>query len=179
MQSLNAQFYAFLVTVLAGITIGILFDFYRVIRGLVRPKKVFTYLGDLTFWVISTLVVFFLLLIGNWGEIRFYVWVGVLVGITAYLRYLSKLIIKVFSFLIYIINKTAALVLKILGILWMIITYPFIIIRNIVIIPVGFLGTTCVRGFRWINRIANRLAFSPAKLRLAAVKARIKKKFKK
>lgn len=178
MQSLNSQFYAFLVTILAGITIGILFDFYRVIRGMVRPKKVFTYLGDLTFWVISTLVVFFMLLIGNWGELRFYVWVGVLVGITVYLRYLSRYMLKVFGFLIYIINKTVAFFLKVLGIMWMIISYPFIIIRNIVIIPVGFLGTTCFRGFRWINRLADRAIFSPVKIKLSAVKTRIKKWFK-
>lgn len=179
MQSLNAQFYAFIITVLAGVTIGILFDFYRVIRGLVRPKKVFTYLGDLTFWVISTLVVFFLLLIGNWGEIRFYVWVGVLVGITLYQKYLSKYIIKLFSFIIYIINKTVAFVLKTLGILWMIITYPFIIVRNIVIIPVGFIGTTSMRGFRWINRHINRIVFAPIKTRLLAIKIRMKKWLKK
>lgn len=178
MQSLNAQFYAFLVTVLTGVTIGILFDFYRVIRSLVRPKKVFTYLGDLTFWVIATLVVFFLLLIGNWGEIRFYVWVGLLVGVSVYLKHLSKYIIKVFGFIFDIINRTVALLLKTLGILWIIITYPFIIIHNIVIIPVGFLGTTCLRGFRWINRIADRLVFSPVKHRLLAVKIRIKKWFK-
>lgn len=163
MQSLTSQFYAFLVTILAGVTIGIIFDFYRVIRGLARPKKVFTNLGDLAFWVISTMVIFFLLLVGNWGEIRFYVFVGILAGIGLYLRCLSRYFVRTFGLFFLVIRKTMALIAKALSVVWFIITYPIIVIRNIVIIPIGFLGTTCSRGTRWVSRWLNRFIGAPVK----------------
>lgn len=174
MQSLTSQFNAFLVTVLAGATIGVLFDFYRVIRGLARPKKVLTYLGDLTFWIISTLVIFFLLLVGNWGEIRFYVFVGILAGVYLYLKCLSRYIIKTFAMFFFIIRKTIMYIIKAVSVLWFIITYPFAVIRNIVIIPIGFLGNACTLGTSWVNKGLNRFIGTPVKNYISRVKRRIK-----
>ncbi len=37
MESLSTQLYAFGIVMLAGISLGVLFDFFRVIRGLLRP----------------------------------------------------------------------------------------------------------------------------------------------
>lgn len=163
MPSLTSQFYAFLITILAGVTIGILFDFYRVTRGLVRPRKVFTNLGDLAFWAIATLVVFFLLLVGNWGEIRFYVLIGVLAGISLYLKCLSTFFIKTFNIIFMIIKKMLMFIFKVFSVVWFVIMYPFIIVRNIVVIPIGFMGTTCARGTRWARSGFNRYVGTPAK----------------
>lgn len=174
MQPLTSQFYAFLITVLAGIAIGVIFDFYRVIRGLARPRKVFTYLGDLVFWVISTMVIFFLLLVGNWGEIRFYVFVGILTGIGLYLRCLSRYFIKTFGLLFFIVRKALMFIAKVLSMAWLVITYPFIVIGNIVIIPIGFLGNTCARGTRWVSKLLNRFIGAPVKGYISQVERRIK-----
>ncbi len=174
MQSLTSQFYAFLVTILAGVIIGILFDFYRVVRGLVRPRKVFTHLGDLTFWVVSTLVIFFLLLVGNWGEMRFYVFIGILAGIGLYLKCLSRYFIKIFGAAFLIIRKILMLVAKVCSTLWLIIIYPFVIIRNIVVIPIGFLGRTCAGGANWVKKCLNRFIGSPVKGYISRVERRLK-----
>lgn len=174
MQSLTSQFYAFLVTVLAGVTIGVIFDFYRVIRGLARPRKVFTYLGDLAFWVISTMVIFFLLLVGNWGEIRFYVFIGILAGIGLYLKCLSRYFIKTFALFFLIIKKTLMYIAKTLSMIWFIVTYPFIVIKNIVIIPIGFLGITCARVIRWVKKLLNRFVGAPVKGYICRMERRIK-----
>lgn len=179
MQSLTSQLYAFLVTIITGIAIGILFDFYKVIRGLTRPRKAFTYLGDLAFWIIATLVVFFMLLIGNWGEIRFYVVIGVFAGTALYMKFFSKGFLRLLSGLILVVKKIIRFIIKVLGTIWLIIVYPFIIIRNIVIIPVGFLGTTCLRTFRWLKRGVGHLVLKPMRQCLNKFKHQIKKMLKK
>jgi len=49
MEPVNAQIYSFLGTVVTGLVLGLLFDFYRVFRMIIRPKKFFSCLGDLLF----------------------------------------------------------------------------------------------------------------------------------
>lgn len=94
MQPVNAQFYSFLGTILIGMTMGILFDFYRIFRLLVKPKKILTYLGDLSFGFFAAAAVFILLLYSNWGEFRFYVFLGMAIGILFYYNLMSYWIVK-------------------------------------------------------------------------------------
>jgi len=85
----------FLMTIFCGLLIGVLFDGYRVIRGILTPKTLITGLGDLIFWFVSTLVVFATLLLTNWGEVRLYVFLGLAIGIFAYMRLCSRIITRI------------------------------------------------------------------------------------
>lgn len=80
----------FIVTILTGMLLGILFDFYRVLRGIFHPRAVITLLTDILYWLMATVVVFGALLISNWGELRFYVFIGLLSGMLVYYRLLSR-----------------------------------------------------------------------------------------
>ncbi len=140
MQSLESQLFSFVVTLLMGITIGILFDFYNVAKGVIRPRKAGTYLGDFLFWVITTIVVFFMLLIGNWGELRFYVIIGILAGLLFYLKLLSRVVIKILLYIIYVIKKVLTGIMRVVRFIWFVVSYPVFLIGNIIIIPVGILG---------------------------------------
>ncbi|HBS59709.1 MAG TPA: spore cortex biosynthesis protein YabQ, partial [Firmicutes bacterium] len=62
---MSIQIANFLMTIFCGLLIGGLFDGYRVVRGILTPKTLFTGIGDLIFWVVSTLVVFATLLLTN------------------------------------------------------------------------------------------------------------------
>ena len=118
MHSIFDQLFAFLVTIGIGFLAGILFDIYRVFRGLWGPRKLGTFIGDFLFWFIMTGVVFTLLLIGNWGEIRIYVFIGMALGAYFYVRLLSKkwkeLIRKIFIWLNKVLIKA-----------WKVISWPF------------------------------------------------------
>lgn len=89
MDPVSIQIGDFLITIFCGLLIGCLFDGYRVIRGILNPKTVFTDIGDLVFWVCSTAVVFAALLWSNWGEVRLYVFVGMMMGLSVYVRFVS------------------------------------------------------------------------------------------
>lgn len=91
--SLTGQMYAFFMTVLAGVSVGLLFDFYRVFRSGMRPKRWVSVLCDLLYWTIVTPVVFLLLLIGNWAELRYYVFLGMGLGIFVYFQLMSSFVL--------------------------------------------------------------------------------------
>ena len=90
----SIQIANFLMTIFCGLLIGGLFDGYRVVRGILTPKTLFTGIGDLIFWVVSTLVVFATLLLTNWGEVRLYVFLGLAIGIFAYMKLCSRIVTR-------------------------------------------------------------------------------------
>lgn len=92
-EPIVVQVTVFALTIAIGTLLGILFDLYRVIRGRLRPGKLATALGDLLFWLVATALTFALLVVGNWGELRLYVWVGFLSGAFVYHLLLSRRIV--------------------------------------------------------------------------------------
>ncbi len=96
MGSVNQQFYAFFITVTGGFMVGALLDLYRIIRGLTRPNKFFTNLGDLIFPIISGGILYIFLLLRNYGEVRAYVFLGISLGFYIYRWLLSPFVIRSF-----------------------------------------------------------------------------------
>lgn len=86
----SIQIESFLITVLCGIIIGLLFDGYRILRGILNPRTFVTDIGDLIFWALSTLVVYTTLLFTNWGEVRLYVFIGLAIGLTVHIKLFSR-----------------------------------------------------------------------------------------
>lgn len=174
MQSLASQFHAFIVTMLMGLTIGLLFDFYKFTKSILRPGKILGYVADVSFWAISTLTVFFLLLIGNWGEIRLYVIIGVLIGVAAYFKLLSYGVIRVLGGIFYYVKKIIIFGARIIGIIWVAVTYPFILVKNIVIVPIGYLSATGAKARRAMSGLAGRTVVAPMSRAGRSVKTRVR-----
>lgn len=93
MEPVEAQVEAFMLTVVIGMVMGLMFDTYRILRGILRLKIVVTHIADLLFWLAVTAVVFLGLLLGNWGEVRFYVFLGLMLGGAVYYKFFSRMII--------------------------------------------------------------------------------------
>ncbi|GMA99114.1 spore cortex biosynthesis protein YabQ [Pelosinus sp. IPA-1] len=113
----NSQVITFLITIATGILLGVLFDGYRVLRGTFRPKVLTTWFTDLLYWLLATVIVFLALVISNWGELRFYVFLGIISGVVFYYRLLSLYTIRLFSVVIKLIKKTTILVKRIFMVL--------------------------------------------------------------
>lgn len=93
MESIAQQTYAFLMTILAGGVVGFIFDVYRVVRALFSPRQLATAMTDLLYWIVVTPTLFALLLAGNWGELRFYVLLGLGIGLLLYFQALSAAVV--------------------------------------------------------------------------------------
>ena len=80
----------FIITLVTGCVLGLLFDFYRIGRGVLRPHWMITSLADLLYWLLATIIVFIALIMGNWGEVRLYVFIGLFTGVVIYYRLFSR-----------------------------------------------------------------------------------------
>jgi len=160
MQSIYDQIIAFAVTIAIGFLAGILFDVYRIIRGLWQPKRIGTFIGDVIFWFIMTCLVFILLLLGNWGELRIYVFIGITTGYFLYLKYFSKKVQR-------LIRKIFIFTFKLFRYLWTGFIWPFKIIYRVLLIPVGIIAA----GFAGINKTIKNIYIKSFK----KCKRRIKK----
>lgn len=94
-----------ILTIAAGMLLGLIFDFYRVVRGLVRPRRWLTSVGDLLYWLVATAVVFVALLLGNWGELRLYVFLGLLAGVGVYYKWASMLAIRLLRYVLRLTGR--------------------------------------------------------------------------
>jgi spore cortex biosynthesis protein YabQ len=137
-MELYGQLQIFLVTLLTGALLGVIFDFYRVLRGVFRPRFMITTVADLVYWVVATVTVLVSLLLCNWLELRLYVFLGMLGGGVAYYRLFSRyaiyLLIRMIrligwllrlgqKFFVYIVIMPVSFVVRLL-------TWPFIHTRR-------------------------------------------------
>lgn len=88
------QLYAFGMTMVAGMAVGLMFDGYRYVRRGIRMRGSVSWLLDILFWLVATPLVFALLLVANWGELRFYVLVGLAAGGSFYFGLLSPFVLQ-------------------------------------------------------------------------------------
>lgn len=93
MESVRDQLHTLVNMGIGGVMTGLLFDMYRMVRGVVRPRRLLTDLGDLLFWLVVTLIMFVILVSDNWGQVRVYVFLGWSIGLLLYRAVFSSSII--------------------------------------------------------------------------------------
>ena len=109
-----AQAWLFLSTVLVGAAIGLFYDIFRIFRKILRHPTAFVQLEDLFFWLVVTAAVFYFMLHRNYGEIRPFTIIGIIVGATLYFATISQWIIKVFVAIINYVIKVIVSVFRII-----------------------------------------------------------------
>lgn len=99
------QAYAFIVFVLNGFLIGLLFDIFRIFRKSFKTPDFITYLEDFTFCIITGLLLLYSIFKFNNGELRIYIFLGVILGAAIYMLIFSKFFINISVFIINLIKK--------------------------------------------------------------------------
>lgn len=107
-----SQVYLFGIYILSGIIIGLLFDFFRILRKSFKTPDFLTYIEDFLFWIITGIIILTITFIFNNGEIRGFSIIGISLGILLYILMLSKHIIKAFVFVILFIKKIIVFPIK-------------------------------------------------------------------
>lgn len=172
-MSLATQFLTLSVMAGSGAVMGVLFDVYRVLSGQLRPPRWLVPLLDGVYWIVATLFVFRALLYSNYGQVRFYVFLGLLLGVWVYFRlasrwtvHLTLLAIRFVKALIRFLRKTIELV----------VIKPIRLLYRLVIVLFGFLAALSmflgkiVLQLLYPLRLLGRWLFKPLleKLRAAA-----------
>ena len=99
------QAYLLLVFTLTGVVIGLLFDFFRILRKSIKTPNFVTYIEDILFWILTGLLVLYNIGYFNNGEIRIFMFLGIFLGVLIYMSTLSNIIVKLFSTILQTIIK--------------------------------------------------------------------------
>jgi spore cortex biosynthesis protein YabQ len=92
-MTLNNQFLTLGLMVSSGLGLGVLFDAYRVLTGQLKFPRWLTAILDILYGLIAALTVFRVLYYSNHGQLRLYVFIGLLAGIFVYYQWFSKMVI--------------------------------------------------------------------------------------
>lgn len=134
------QAYLFLVFIINGIVIGLLFDFFRISRKVFNTNDMMTYIEDILFWILAGATVLYSIFIFNNGEMRLFMFLAILLGAFAYMVLISSHIIKIN---VKIIN----LIKKIVGILAFPLKVIYQLIHKIFFKPIHFLFINVRKNF--------------------------------
>ena len=88
-----------------GVIIGILFDIFRVLRKNFKTSDFITFIQDLSFLVLSGILLLYGIIKLNNGEIRFYIFIGIFLGILIYSLTISRICVIMLSVFVRICKK--------------------------------------------------------------------------
>lgn len=92
MVGVGDDLYALSVMVLAGVGLGVSFDVYQAARHLGRIRGLRSFLLDLFYGLGAGVWLAAWLVVANWGQLRWYVFAGVLLGVWTYFYLGSPLV---------------------------------------------------------------------------------------
>ena len=129
------QAHLFLIFCINGIIIGLLFDFFRILRRSFKTHDIVTYIQDVLFWILTGFILLYSIFTFNNGEIRVFMFLGVALGIIFYMLCISSYIIKVN---VAIINFFKNIIIKIFNIISIPFKAIYNLIRKIFFKPISF-----------------------------------------
>lgn len=149
--------------VASGGALGAVFDVYRVVAGQLRLGRITISALDLMYWIAATIVVFRVLYLTNMGEVRVFVFLGLLLGISIYFALISTYIITGVRAVIRVIRIAASWVVRLFRLL---IVRPLLMIYRVLAVLLGIVAATTIFlykvviqllypvwvFFRWISR---------------------------
>lgn len=130
------QAYIFIIFVMVGIIVGIIFDFFRILRKSFKTKDFVTYIEDIVFCILTGLILLYSIFKFNSGEIRIYMFLGVLIGCSLYMLTISKYFIKIN---VFILTTLTNILKKIISILYIPFKYLKKILTKIFFKPISFI----------------------------------------
>ena len=89
------QLYSLLIYLLSGFIIGIMFDFFRILRKTFKTPDLITYVEDIFFWLLTGIFLIYILIVISNGQIRLYNIIGLIIGIIIYMLVFSKTFINI------------------------------------------------------------------------------------
>lgn len=105
------QAYNFIVFVLNGFIIGLLFDIFRILRKSFKTGDFITYIEDFVFWILTGTLLLYSIFKFNNGQIRLYIFLGLTLGTLFYMLAFSKVFVKISVKIILFVKKITYLII--------------------------------------------------------------------
>lgn len=109
---LAEQTLIFLQAAVLGIGIGILYDIFRIIRVVFHAGFIFTSLADILFSVFTVISVFLFIVITANGIVRFYIPLGLFLGLMLYFFSVSPVVMSVVRHCLHFLGRVFSFLTK-------------------------------------------------------------------
>ena len=126
----------FLIFIVNGILIGILFDLFRISRRTFKTSNAITYVEDFVFWILTGFIILYSIFIFNNGQIRLFMFLAIFLGVIFYMLSCSSFIIKTN---VAIINFFKKITIKIFNLVKLPLNYIFKFIKKLCFKPISFI----------------------------------------
>lgn len=133
----DMQWATLLWMLLAGTSMGIVYDSCRVLSLNLRFPRWLNAAVDLLYWLVSALFVFRMLYAGNQGQLRFYVFLGLFLGVWIYFLIFS---VKVRGFVVMLIQAFRFMCRLLLRILDLLVAAPLRLLWRLTLFLLGLVG---------------------------------------
>lgn len=111
---IDNQAYLFTIFVINGVLIGILFDFFRILRKVFKTSDFVTYIEDIIFWILTGIIFIYSMYKFCDGELRIFMIIGIMIGTLIYMLTISQILIKVLTIIINFLKRIIIIPLKII-----------------------------------------------------------------
>ncbi len=159
--SVKEQTLIFLISILVGVAGSIFFDMFRAFRRLVKARAVWVSIQDLLFWLITGFSVFLFLYRINFGEVRWYIFFGIGLGIFFYYLAFRNRIVMLLLFLARMLLSILRFCLRLLALPLRFLSRLMRPVFFFVWTPCTALGRRCRRlgraFWRWARRDGKKL----------------------
>ena len=149
-MTLSTQLLTMISMVVSGIYLGFATETYRRISVIWNSKKVVTFIIEILYWIIQTLILFFVLFQVNDGELRVYIFLACLLGFSMYVVMFKTIYIRVLE---WIIKVLVAITVGIINIINTLVVRPVRWIIEVLLRIVYFIGNLLYRILRFILKI--------------------------
>lgn len=138
-MTLTVQFYTMLAMIAMGSFFGATLDTYQRFLKRGKRKRWIVFANDLLFWIVQGLLIFYILYRVNYGEVRFYLLLALLLGFSAYQALFKTLYTRLLEWMIRTMTAAARLLYRVFQFL---VVNPARLIVWIVIGLLAWLGKT-------------------------------------
>lgn len=170
-MSLTIQFNTMIAMIVMGGWLGAALDTYG--RFLKRPKRAswVVFINDFLFWVVQALLFFYVLLLVNEGQLRFYIILAILCGYAAYQSLLRNVYLRLLELMIRSSIWTYQFIYRLIILL---IVRPIKALIQLIIVTVIFLGNVLLK----ILKLLAIVVYTPLKWILQLLWRLLPQKFK-
>ncbi len=139
--SISDQVIVFLWSVVCGAAIAFVYDLFRIFRKAIKTGSLVTFVQDVLYWLITSVIMFLTSYYSNDGELRGFLFLGALIGAVLYALMFSRLIMGSSLFIIRV-------TVKIVRFISFVVSYPFRMVFRLLVIPTRKLAKVCARELR-------------------------------
>ena len=118
----------FLLSAACGIVAGLVYDLFRILRRVQKNGYAAVFLQDTLFWIVCAGLALWTVFFMNDGQLRFYEFFAMLLGLCLYLYGMSAWVVKLFVCLLRVLKKVLVTVLKL-------VLFPFLFLLRLFFRP--------------------------------------------